>query len=244
MWLLYCVFRAKISERDLPQGVDGRPVIAVCNNGLGAVISQIPLTALSPTIPRLEAYQRVVETLHRNRTVIPMRYGCVCEIRAQALQLLKDRGEEYRALLDKIGDCVEMGIRLLLPQALSVGLSRDGAGPDVRSPGRAYLETRRERYAAQNRDAAEEERLVEVVSTNLRGLFADRRSEVSSSYQDRLVSLYFLVPRNRVDTFRRAFRDLRVSGSTKLLLTGPWPPYNFVLGIGNQSRQGGCEFEG
>lgn len=241
---MYCVFRAKIPERDLPQGVEGSSVIVVWNNGLGAAVSKISPGALSPTIPRLKAYQRVVEILQRNRTVIPMRYGCACETRAQVVQLLKDRGEEYRALLDKVGDCVEMGIRLLLPQAPSAGLPGDAAGPGVRSSGRAYLEARRERYAAQNRAAAGQERLVEAITTRLGGLFTQRRNETFSSYRGRLASLYFLVPRNQVEAFRQAFRDLRVGDSAKLLLSGPWPPYNFVLTTGNRSQQGGSESEG
>jgi hypothetical protein len=36
------------------------------------------------------------------------------------------------------------------------------------------------------------------------------------------------VPRASVESFRRAARHLRPKESVKLLLSGPWPPYNFV----------------
>ncbi len=245
MWLLYCVFRAEITERDVPQGVEGSPVMVVCSNGLGAAVSEISSSALSPTIQMLRAYQRVVEAIHRHHTVIPMRYGSTCETRGQALQLLKDRGEEYRALLDKLGDGIEMGIRVLLPLApRPTGSLGDAVVGGVSPSGRAYLAARRERYATENRAAPGQERLVEAIRTSLGGLFVHSRSESSSCYGGRLVSLYFLVPRNRVEPFRRAFRDLSMSDSAKLLLTGPWPPYNFVSANGNQKEEGGYESEG
>jgi len=245
MLLLYCVFQAEITELDVPLGVEGSPVRVVCSNGLGAAVSEITPSVLSPTIRMLGAYERVVEAFHRHDTVIPMRYGSTCETRGQALQLLKDRGEEYRALLDKLGDCTEMGIRVLLPlPPARTGSPGDAVVVGVSPSGRAYLAARRERYATEKQFAAEQERLVESIRTSLGGFFVHSRSESSSCSGGRLVSLYFLLPRNRVEPFRRAFRDLSLSDSAKLLLTGPWPPYNFVLANGNQKEEGGYESEG
>ena len=36
------------------------------------------------------------------------------------------------------------------------------------------------------------------------------------------------MPRPAVEPFRQAFRQLTESESARLLLSGPWPPYNFV----------------
>ena len=41
-------------------------------------------------------------------------------------------------------------------------------------------------------------------------------------------SLYFLVKRGAVESFRQAFRRIERAESARLLLSGPWPPYNFV----------------
>jgi hypothetical protein len=43
-----------------------------------------------------------------------------------------------------------------------------------------------------------------------------------------LLSLYFLVPGSAVESFRQAFRHLSATEPARLLLSGPWPPYNFV----------------
>ena len=49
-----------------------------------------------------------------------------------------------------------------------------------------------------------------------------------SSIVNRFPSLYFLIPRESIDAFRQAFRQLSKTDSARLLLSGPWPPYNFV----------------
>ena len=51
-----------------------------------------------------------------------------------------------------------------------------------------------------------------------------------STINNRLLSLYFLVPGKSIDPFRQVYRRMRRRmKTTKLLLSGPWPPYNFVL---------------
>jgi len=44
-----------------------------------------------------------------------------------------------------------------------------------------------------------------------------------------LLSMYFLVPRPAQGAFREAARGLSAPGPAAVLLSGPWPPYNFVL---------------
>jgi hypothetical protein len=49
------------------------------------------------------------------------------------------------------------------------------------------------------------------------------------SIANRFPSIYFLIPRESIVIFRRAFRRLIKSiECASLLLSGPWPPYNFI----------------
>jgi hypothetical protein len=40
--------------------------------------------------------------------------------------------------------------------------------------------------------------------------------------------LYFLIPRRAVESFRQIFGQVSLQEQARLLLSGPWPPYNFV----------------
>ena len=46
-----------------------------------------------------------------------------------------------------------------------------------------------------------------------------------------LISLYFLTPATYADEFLRKARHIRPPSAAKLLLSGPWPPYNFVASV-------------
>jgi hypothetical protein len=40
--------------------------------------------------------------------------------------------------------------------------------------------------------------------------------------------LYFLIPRSGLESFRQIFGQVSLQEQARLLLSGPWPPYNFV----------------
>jgi hypothetical protein len=41
--------------------------------------------------------------------------------------------------------------------------------------------------------------------------------------------LYFLIPRSGLESFRQIFGQVALQEPARLLLSGPWPPYNFVI---------------
>lgn len=232
--LLYCIFEG--AEQHLTEpllGVGGQPISVIVRNGLGAGLSRIADSDLAPHVSGIIAYEKVIESFYRDRTVIPMSYGCVFEKEAQVLQLLEERGKQYKALLKDLEGCVEMGIRVLLEnveRAERQARRRIHHSPSCIPPttGAAYLAAQRERYKTADQMSLEESRMLEKIYSPLSGLFARSKEESSSLAGHRLLSLCFLVPRNSLECFRRAFRYIRLNEYARLLLSGPWPPYNFV----------------
>jgi len=219
-----------------------------------------PAGALAADVSRILDFEKVVEVFHHDRTVLPFRFGCVLEDEIHAREALRARRGEYQAFLRRLSGCVEMGVRLLLPwkertpsgEGVSPDSAADGAVPAGASSGLRYLNDRRARYREEERLALEEEedQTVERCRTAFAGLYADFRTELSrirgsgafegdqgaSRSRDdgepgvRMASLVFLVKRDREEAFREAFRDLSREEGMKVLLSGPWPPYNFVAG--------------
>ncbi len=243
-YLLYCIFRKPITPglANL-KGVGGSPVLTVDDHHLSAATSMIGTQDLVADIPRLLAYERVVEAFHRENTIIPMRYGCVCEGISQLRRLLQGQGRQYQLLLNELEGCVEMGIRLLFPGegpgATSARSERLSGYPRFRAspapettpgrPGWAYLAARRERYASLDREAQAQALIAEKMCQAFTGLYVRRRTESRDLEGERLLSLYFLVPRRSLNRFRQTFQQLCAPPGGKFLLSGPWPPYNFVL---------------
>jgi hypothetical protein len=213
----------------------------VARRGLSAALSEIGRADLAPDIPKIRAYERVVLSYHHRGAVVPMRYGCVVEQESQAIQLLEEHGPRYEALLLELDGCVEMGLRVLLPPGPWAAVipggpeaRREVAGPCPPDPaaapdrlGLTYLTARKAHYASQDRWTTEYRQAAQRCRDQFAGLFVKCTTEAPSPRLP-LLSLYFLVRRPVVESFRQAFRQLAESEPARLLLSGPWPPYNFV----------------
>ena len=233
-YLLYCIFRGPLpADLETTHGVGGQRVFTVNYEGLGAVLSELA----EPDSPRdtseLLVYETVVESFYRHLTVIPMRYGCRVESPWEAVGLLRKNHDAYGALLHELEGLGEMGVHVLLDTS---GDGRESNARPVRArslpldwdTGAAYLAAKRQRYLGLDRAGLQQRQLVEELCDSLCGSFVRHKVELPSSSRGRLLSLYFLVPRDSVESFRRAARHHHANESVKLLLSGPWPPYNFV----------------
>lgn len=237
-YLLYAIV-SRGARPVLPPGVGGASVSLIEQGDLGAAVSAIDPTAATPDIPRLLSFSKVVEVLHAHRTIVPMRYGCLVDEAGQVIDLLRTRGEDYATILRRLEGCVEMGVRIL-PPVERPPLRRD-VGPEIESPmGRAYLTDRAARYAQAEAAARALTAPMEQVRRALGGLAsltsADADCHAGPAH---FASLYFLVKREMVESFRDTFRWIERTTSAGLLLSGPWPPYNFVTPPVNGHADGG-----
>lgn len=241
-FLLYCI--VSCSGHKLPEtlaGVDGQPVSLIVKNGVAAAVSKIEHAAdYVPDISQILEYKKVVETLHGSHTVIPMRYGCLFENERQIIGMLEGRGHEYQLLLLKLEGCMEMGLRVLIANCGSrtADLGKREENPIVPNlktipSGRAYLATIKGRYTQHAKITEEMNEVNRQCRSALSGLFVQCKEEYPSPPNPQTItpsvySLYFLVSEESVDRFREEARCIRLHETMKLLLSGPWPPYNFV----------------
>lgn len=225
----------------LPRGVDDAPVHLVKVDQLGAIVSLAVASGATVTVPRALAYARVIDRIHADRAIVPMRYGCVLRESHDVVDLLRARAEDYARLLQAVDGCVEMSIRLLSdrpeppPPATSpsegVEVSSDMS---ARSPGMAYLTRRRRIYDEQEKATREAEARLEGIRAALSGWFVTCKVEHPQAASVRPVfaapafALHFLLKREWVSSFRHVFGRFDPAERRRLLLSGPWPPYNFV----------------
>jgi hypothetical protein len=241
--LLYCIVSCSGHQpAETFVGVDGRPVSLIVRNRVGAAVSTIEYAAERiPDISQILAYENVNKTFHHDHSIIPMRFGCLFDNEHQIAGLLEERSKEYRSLLEEIGDCVEMGVKVLISGSASNGNSRTpslqaaNCKSEAPSSGREYLAALKVKHAPGKRVSKEMAQVVRQCRVAFSGLFVKFKEEYprhdarqQSELQD-IYSLYFLVPRDAVGPFRIAFQALCSGQVNKFLLSGPWPPYNFVL---------------
>lgn len=239
-YLLYCILRDSDQLSEKPIGVDGHPVFFL-GDGLMAAVSRVDWNYPFIDMEKAMAYSEVIEALGQMQAVIPMRYGCLFDKEVQVQELLTARRSEFIELLNHVDGSVEMGIRVLSDQKLSgqesgVGLDK----PTKEQPictGEAYLADRRRHWLNREFSSMVQAGIREKICRALSGLYKCQKDDRSMSVLGNhpMLSLHFLVPKENVERFREAFRNACAANkdiSNKLLLSGPWPPYNFVSPLG------------
>lgn len=158
----------------------------------------------------------VVESIFESATILPFQFGTSLSDRREVLELLRRNAEEFLVRLRELNNHVEFGIKVL-PEK-TVEDPRDGS----HGPGTAYLH---EKFG----DHHEARAIGDIVNSRLKSLYTQ------STYQPRLsptgvIDFFYLVPLKKIHRFQESAQSLKVDG--KCLVTGPWPPYNFVTEIG------------
>ncbi len=241
--LLYCVLRG-LSGRQPPEfvGINGERLRFITAGSLSAAVSRVAPSELALNVARIIACEKIVARLHCDFTVVPLRYGCVMDGVRGVVRLLDERRDRFIALLNRLADRVEMGVRLLPRHSGAGGCQaqrpvESSPWPCRQSvgPGCDYLAAQRLRYAQNDGSAVVRRAFAESVCAAFAGLFVEWKEETRTAEIGQFVlpvslfSLYFLVPAECLENFRKRFHEINNRWVGGLMLTGPWAPYNFVI---------------
>ena len=223
---LYGILRSDADAEARVASLAARPPLRLISNGdLGAAVSLAPDAAGGPPGPKSHAL--IVQALHCVCTVLPMRHGISFDTEVQVRDVLREHGELFRRALADVQGCGEMGVRAIYAAITAPPPCAKAARAGL-SPAQAYLAERQSHYAARDAAAREFSQLSERIERAFEGLFARCKTESSFVRDHHVVSFHFLVRRVETERFRDVFRRLEQRAPEKLLLTGPWPPYNFA----------------
>lgn len=197
------------------RGLGGAKLRTLQSGGLAAVYSCHRSLRPQPSRELILSHEHVVEAMMTRGPVLPLRFGTQLERPEHLASALEARREEMMQALERVRGKVELAVRVIPTHSLR---TRAAVGEGY---GRRYLLAR-----------VEEHQRAEQVARDLHDPLASLASE--SILRERveppaiMVGAY-LVPTHAVPAFRASVervaadnRDLRV------VLTGPWPPYNFA----------------
>jgi hypothetical protein len=214
--------------RDRPGGFTTGGVIRHGSQGLAILHGPAPVDVPAPGLETLQAYAAMVASIHDRETILPLRFGSILESDAEIDAWLRVHAEAWRAALDEVDGCDEMGLRVLIDTPVETSVTL----PEITSdrPGTSYLKALKARRDVSERVLAEASRLAGWLSEALASTFRQSLIENPGPGRERLLSLSYLVPRADRERFREGVEQLRANCPARLLLTGPWPPYSFATG--------------
>lgn len=247
-WYVYGVVPAGVDPAlfAATPGVDVGPVALVTSGGVAAIVSAVSLDDFDeePLRRNLElpawleekarAHDRVLGGAVGTAPLVPLRFGTVYRDEDSVRRMLAERGDELVSSLDRLQGRIELGVKAFLDEAEA---PHDDSGSA--STGREYLLRKQQaRRSAADTGAMVREH-TQLVHERLASMSDDARAnppqppELSGRLETMLLNGAYLVPVEGQAGFAKAFEGLRqeVGGhGIELVLSGPWPPYNFVTG--------------
>ncbi len=230
----YCIRRAADpAPPDGLTGIAGAEVRLVEAGTLGVWYSEGTAPA---SVEQLRTHDMVIREAMRTRTALPLRFGTTFRDPEAAVGAVLEREEEFGAVLQRLGQRVEMGMRISRRATVTAAegdRDRGRSHPKAATPasagrGRAFLEGRRQALR-QEADAREEAaHTLAALSAELSGLDAPCiRTPMADG--EVIGLLAHLVHRAEVTTYRRRGEALQRSHpELRIVVTGPWAPYSFV----------------
>jgi hypothetical protein len=196
-------------------GIDGRPLRAVVDGPLMAIVTAHDDPEPLAAADALEDHERTVQRLMDCRAILPTPFGRVLADDEAVRAMLRRRRQDLLAKVEGVRGAVELGIHARWRDG------RDG-DPDPRSEsGVAYLRARLETRQRARRLASELDPLT-ALARSIRRALPQRDLPVLDAY---------LVDRTRVGEFVALVAELGdVLDGVELVCTGPCPPYSFADG--------------
>jgi Gas vesicle synthesis protein GvpL/GvpF len=213
--LLYGITDARVDQLE-GSGLEHRPLRAVAERSLSAVVSEYERGRSRATEDELWEYERVVKGLMDRFAILPARFGSSFEGEPQLRAMVRERHDQLVAGVELIRGAVELSVSAAWPERLPP------LDAEPRTSGTAYM-----------RDRVEQHRRASVIAGRL-----DPLSQAARASSHRLLvkpSLpvvgAYLVDRDRADQFTELVRyvDERLD-EAELVCTGPWPPFSFTSG--------------
>jgi len=248
---LYCLARADKAPAlaKAPAGVPGadRPRAIEAGGGLWLVAADAPLDRYGekPIQAKLQdldwvssvalPHEAVIEHVSKSATVVPMKLFTLFHSDERALEHIGKQRKRLDRLLERLDGREEWGVRMILDEVAALRTARtEAAATPKAKTGAAFLLRKKK-----EQDATKE--LLQHARTRADELFeelgaksddARRRPPPPGKAGERvLLDAAFLLPRRNVKTFQTAVRAQAkklAQRGYQVVVTGPWPPYNFV----------------
>lgn len=227
-------------------GVGDGPLRTVRAGALVALVSSVPydsfgadgLKAQMEDLTRLEVLARthhaVVEAAYECATVLPMRLATVYLDDERVTAMLAEREEEFRELLSRLEDHVELGVKVYADPREAVVTAEPEEEPAM-SPGRAYLRQRRAQRRSHRDSYAAAGAIAAEIPVRVAGLVGGRvahrpqQGDLAQGAGENIANEAYLVPAAHVADFRGALTGLgEGTPGVRVEITGPWAPYSFA----------------
>lgn len=253
-WYVYGVVRAHEAPAAGELADARRSLTAVTEGELTAMVSPVPAAEFAENELRAHLndmdwvetvardHERVLDAICTRTTVIPMRLCTVYETEGGVREMLLRESESLLQALDHLDGKAEWGVKVFFERPRESRVATREPASGERGSGAAYMDDRRRQRDRARQLDEQVESVVATIHEKLDSLSEEstlnqpQRPEVSSHGGEMVLNGAYLVERENESPFHEEIRTLQsrfAENGLELVLTGPWPAYNFLPdGIG------------
>lgn len=210
--LPYCVFNKSLELPEIVTGVHEAPVLRLNEEELSALYSEIP--ALPQDTGELAqaamSFQSTVQQAFGAGIVIAFRFPTQLTSVDELREHLRQNAQKYSTSLMRLNGVAQMEVRL-------TQFGAPAAAPLSEVSGTEYLKARQAQSAG---ISSAIEALKQGVGTTVH--------EWKTRESGGVTRLYALIPHDKAPEFKREMGFVRLSGGTRAVISGPWPPSEFL----------------
>jgi len=221
------------------KGISGTDLKAVSFDEITAVVSDVKRADLIADRSKAIEYAGVIENLAQQFTVLPMRYGSIMESAESINKMLERNYHEFQQNLQKVENKCEFGLKIFCDSKKLKSELRIKSEADTQTPEKPATEIKNSVYKDYVDKKLKEHRLEELMLTYVDSVivkilgYLDRLNAVNKfkkmATDTNIIDAVFLLDKERKDALIHVTEDLKTQyPGLNFVLTGPWPPYNFV----------------
>ena len=243
--LIYAILWAKGFSGELDpllkgmKGISDTELSAIISDDIAVVVSNVERAGLVADRASAIEYAAVIETLSRQFALLPMRFGSIMESTTAILKMIERNAPEIQQNLKKVENKMEFGLKLFcdsekLKQELleKVGAEnsypKNSASETNISVFRDYINRKLEAHRMEEMVLSHVDVVIAAITTQLVRLNVEYRFKKLPS-ETLNIDATFLLEKSLKEPLIHAIEELQLQyRGFKFMMTGPWPPYNFV----------------
>jgi len=171
-------------------------------------------------------HARVIADCFQHSTVLPFRFGTIFHDDESLRKSIRSNQRRFLGNIDKLRGKTEMHLKIFVDDCCGREIEKSLAADIV---GREYLSNLRENASR----ARERQTRARAVSFQMNRLFHPLNEEVSCRLMDNgkmMLDIAHLIDRKCVERYQNKFVSTSaIMRECQMQLSGPWPPYHFVL---------------
>ncbi|NQU67383.1 MAG: GvpL/GvpF family gas vesicle protein [Candidatus Marinimicrobia bacterium] len=241
--MIYSIVSVKKNTKKLDallagiKGLSNTDLYVVTLDEIAAVVSDVNRADLIVDKSSAIEYAGVIETLAQQFTLLPVRYGSVMESTDTTKKMLERNYNEIQCNLLKVENKVEYGLKVFCDsEKLKTELKdKSETEPAIeleqgieKSIYSKYLYKKLKEHRFEESLLAHIDAIIQNITTHLAQLNSIHRFKKMVT-ETTIIDVVILLKKNEKEGLIQAVKELQIQYTgLKFVLTGQWPPYNFV----------------